>query len=210
MSAGPGTLDPNGLLKGALGKSGFMSSTKEIWLVRHGMTEWSQNGRHTSYSEIDLLPEGLKALESVKRFFEGETFDQVHSSTSLRSRKTAQILGFNKLELTYDLNEWNYGEYEGLTTPQIRQMEKRDWTVFKYGCPGGESPKEISDRVDRFLNRIEGKCLLFVSGHLGRALIARYLKLPIEFGAEIVLQPGKLSKLGYEHDAPVILGLNLY
>ncbi|MBM3194835.1 MAG: histidine phosphatase family protein, partial [Chlamydiae bacterium] len=119
MSAGPGTLDPNGLLKGALGKSGFMSSTKEIWLVRHGMTEWSQNGRHTSYSEIDLLPEGLKALESVKRFFEGETFDQVHSSTSLRSRKTAQILGFNKLELTYDLNEWNYGEYEGLTTPQI-------------------------------------------------------------------------------------------
>jgi broad specificity phosphatase PhoE len=187
-----------------------MAGIKEIWLVRHGITEWSKSGKHTSYSDIDLIEEGVKKLPNLSRFLEGEKFDQVFASTSLRSRRTAEILGFKEPALTYDLNEWNYGQYEGLTTPQIRQMEQRDWTVFKYGCPGGESPKEVSDRVDRFLNRIEGKCLLFLSGHIGRALIARYLKLPIEAGAQFVLEAGKLSKLGFEHESAVICGLNLY
>ena len=187
-----------------------MSDLKEIWLVRHGITEWSKNGRHTSFSDLDLLPEGIKKVKLLGRFFEKEEFDAIYSSTSIRSRHTAKILGFEDCELTYDLNEWNYGDYEGLTTPQIREIEKRNWTVFKYGCPGGESPKEISDRVDRFLQKIEGKSLLFLSGHVGRALIARYLKLPIEAGAQFVLEPGKLSILGYEHESPVIKGLNLH
>ncbi len=187
-----------------------MSGIKEIWIVRHGETLWSKTGQHTSFSDLDILPEGIKKLQSLDRFFVGESFDMVYSSTSLRSRHTAKILGFEECELTYDLNEWNYGDYEGLTTPQIREIEKREWTVFKYGCPGGESPKEISDRVDRFLNRIEGKCLIFTSGHIGRALIARFLKLPIEAGAQFVLKPGKLSILGFEHESTVITGLNLH
>lgn len=119
-----------------------MSGIKEIWLVRHAMTEWSQNGRHTSYSDIDLLPEGMEALKSLKRFFENETFDQVHSSTSLRSRKTAGVLGYDQLMLTYDLNEWNYGKYEGLTTPQIRQLEKGNGPYLNMAVLEEKVPKK--------------------------------------------------------------------
>ncbi|MFZ4772494.1 MAG: histidine phosphatase family protein [Chlamydiia bacterium] len=187
-----------------------MSKIKELWLVRHGITEWSKTGRHTSFSDPDLLEEGITKLHTLHRFFEGETFDHVYSSTSLRSRHTAKLLGFNSCKFTEALNEWNYGDYEGLTTPQIRSREHHDWTVFKYGCPGGEGVQQVSDRVDQFLEGLEGKCLLFLSGHIGRALIARFLKFPVQAGAHIFLDAGKLSKLGFEHESAAIYGLNLY
>ncbi len=186
-----------------------MRAIRELWLVRHGVTEWSLSGQHTSFTDLELLPEGVRALEKLRPLLKGETFDAIYSSTSLRSRHTAEVLGFHPDEFTYDLNEWNYGEYEGLTTVEIRAKAEKDWTVCEYGCPGGESPEDVCERVDRFLASIQGKCLLFLSGHIGRVLIARFLQMPVKAGSHFVLEAGKLSKLGFEHEIPVVYGLNL-
>lgn len=186
-----------------------MKKITKLTLIRHGTTEWSLNGRHTSFTDLDLLPQAKKELTPIKNRLKREAFDYVCSSPMQRARNTAKFLGFSDVKINYDLLEWNYGDYEGLTTQEIRSEKMNDWTVFVDGCPNGESPKEISDRMDRLLGSLSGNCLLFIHGHCGRALIARWLQLPVEMGAHFELHAGKLTELSFEREMPTIKTLNL-
>jgi broad specificity phosphatase PhoE len=143
----------------------------EIVLIRHGQTEWSANGRHTSYTELPLTSEGERQARAIREQFAGRAFAAVLSSPRKRARHTADLAGLTVTEVTEDLAEWNYGEYEGITTEQIRAT-RPDWSLWTDGCPGGESPEQAGARLDRVLARAreltgEGDVALVAHGHAG-------------------------------------------
>jgi broad specificity phosphatase PhoE len=185
-------------------------TTTELWLVRHGPTEWSENGRHTSVTDLPLLPEGeQRALEVAPRLT-GVAFDLVLTSPRLRARRTAELVGYGAAEVTDDLVEWAYGDYEGLTTPQIRERVP-GWTVWTHPSPGGETAEQVGARLDRVVERAReagSRTLAFAHGHSLRVLAARWLGLPATDGRLLRLDTATVSVLGYERETPVVLRWN--
>jgi broad specificity phosphatase PhoE len=181
-----------------------------IYVARHGETAWSLSGQHTGVTDLPLTENGERKAQWLGPRLKGITFAKVFTSPLQRARRTCEIAGFGvQAEIDKDLVEWNYGEYEGLRTAEIKR-QRPDWNLFRDGCPGGESPAEISTRADRVVNRVRGiqkNVLLFSSGHFSRVLASRWLALaPVACGAYLLLSTASLSALGYEHDLsePVI------
>lgn len=179
----------------------------EVWLVRHGQTEWSRDGKHTSSTDLPLTPVGEEAARSLAARLDGEPFGLVLSSPLQRARTTAQLAGFASAELDDDLREWDYGAYEGITTPQIRETDP-GWTLWTDGAPGGERPGDVEARVDRVVERIRSagseRVLVFAHGHILRVLGARWVGLPVADGARLRLDTATVSVLGWERESPAI------
>ncbi len=184
--------------------------TSQLWLVRHGETEWSANGRHTSRTDLDLTEAGIEAATSVAEKLAGTSFGRVLTSPLLRARRTAELAGFGSAEVVEDLREWDYGDDEGLTTPQIRE-ERPGWTVWRDGPEGGETGAEVGRRADRVIELVRGTggpVLAFSHGHLSRVLGARWLGLEVADGAHLTLSTASVSVLGWERDTPAVLHWN--
>jgi broad specificity phosphatase PhoE len=185
----------------------------EIVLIRHGQTEWSANGRHTSYTDLELTGEGERQARAVADRLAGRTFAAVLSSPRKRAQRTAELAGLTVTEVTDDLAEWNYGDYEGVTTKDI-QVGRPGWSLWTDGCPGGESPEEVGARLDRVLAKAwehlaHGDVALVAHGHCLRVAGARWVNLPPSAGGLLKLDTGTLSSLGYEHVTdPVITRWN--
>ena len=185
----------------------------EIVLIRHGQTEWSANGRHTSYTDLPLTGEGERQAGAVGRRIAGRTFAAVLSSPRRRALHTAELAGLTATEVTEDLAEWNYGDYEGVTTREIRET-RPGWSLWTDGCPNGESPKQAGARLDRVLARARelltgGDVALVGHGHCLRVAGARWIGLPPAAGGLLKLDTATLSVLGFEHgDDPVLTTWN--
>lgn len=174
----------------------------KIVCVRHGATEWSESGRHTGRTDIPLTREGEAQARSLAALIPKLDYAAVRSSPSSRARDTARLAGFPDAAVDPDLAEWDYGEFEGLTTPAI-QAEHPGWSLFRNGCPGGESLTDIEARADRVIAALRGldaPALIFSSGHFVRALAGRWIDLGIEGGAKLTLDTASVSILGYDHD----------
>ena len=173
----------------------------EIYLVRHGETEWSASGKHTGRTDIPLTAKGEAAARGVADRLKGLSFAAVWSSPSQRAFNTCTLAGFSGVKKD-DLQEWDYGAYEGLTTKQIL-VERPGWNVFRDGCPGGEMAADVGARADAIISQLRAanaSVLVFSSAHFLRVLAARWLGLPPGDGALLVLDTASLSILGYEHD----------
>jgi broad specificity phosphatase PhoE len=183
----------------------------EIVLARHGETEWSRDLKHTGRTDIPLTDRGRAEAEQLGRALAGRSFARVQSSPLQRAVETCRLAGLgDQVELTGDLLEWDYGEYEGITTAEIRR-ERPDWKLWRDGCPGGETAADVGKRVDRViaqLRGLEGDAVLFAHGHVLRVLTARWLRLGPECGALFKLDTGTLSVLGFERETPVITRWN--
>jgi probable phosphoglycerate mutase len=182
----------------------------QLWLVRHGETEWSASGRHTSRTDLDLTEAGVEAARSVADKLRGTSFARVLSSPLLRARRTAELAGAGSPELVEDLHEWDYGDDEGLTTAQIRES-RPGWTVWRDGPQGGETCAEVGTRADRvveLVRAVDGPVLAFSHGHFSRVLGARWLGLEVTDGAHLALSTASVSVLGWERDAPAVLHWN--
>jgi len=180
---------------------------KQIYLVRHGETEWSANGRHTGRTDVPLTAAGTEQATALAPKLSSERFGLVLCSPLRRARETGELAGFGaQLELCDDLHEWDYGDYEGLTTPQIRAVDPH-WDLWRDGCPDGETPDQVGVRVDRVIERCrasDGLVLLFAHGHLLRVLTARWLAMEVAAGARFQLAPSAVGVLGYERETEVI------
>ena len=180
-----------------------------IYLARHGETAWSLSGQHTGLTDLPLTERGERNARRLEERLRGMTFAKVFTSPLQRATRTCELAGFGAVaEIDRDLLEWNYGEYEGRLTTDIHR-ERPDWQLFRDGCPGGESPKEVGTRADRAVKRMRavgGDVLVFSSAHFLRVFAARWLGLDAAFGKYFVLSTASVSALGYEHNLsqPVI------
>jgi broad specificity phosphatase PhoE len=178
-----------------------------IILVRHGETEWAATGKHTSVTDIPLLDSGRRDAELLRERLRSYEFSLVLTSPRQRARVTAELAGLgDDLEVDEDLVEVDYGEYEGLTTPEIREQVP-DWSVWDHGSPGGETVEEVGARADRVIERAlaaDGDVALFAHGHLLRILGARWIGLPASYGGSLLLSTGSLSELGFERERRAI------
>ena len=181
-----------------------------IYLARHGETAWSLSHQHTGLTDLPLTERGEQTARRLGGSLLGLTFLKVFTSPLQRAKRTCELAGFGPTaKVDPDLVEWDYGQYEGRRGSDIR-AERPDWNLFRDGCPGGESPKQISDRADRVVVRVRaipGDVLLFTSGHFIRVLAARWLGLePTANSRYFMLSTASLSALGYEDDLsrPVI------
>jgi broad specificity phosphatase PhoE len=187
-----------------------MDKPPVIYIARHGETAWTITGQHTGLTDLPLTSQGERNAQALAGRLTGLAFAQVFTSPLQRARKTCALAGFGSVaEVDNDLVEWNYGDYEGLRTAEIRAM-RPDWQLFRDGCPGGESPAQVIARADSVLSRvraIEGDVLLFSSGHFIRVLAAQWIGMePSEHAMSFLLSTASLSAVGYEHDVsrPVI------
>ena len=187
--------------------TGLVTADRRLWLVRHGDTEWSISRQHTGVTDLPLVAEGRRQAAALGGMLAGRRFARVVSSPLRRALDTARLAGYPDPKVTDLLREVDYGEYEGLTTREIRERDP-GWDLFADGCPGGESPAQITERMDRLLASLsgaEGDVLLFGHGHCLRALSARYLEFPVTLGAQLRAEAGSLSILGTDHGSPAIL-----
>ena len=186
----------------------------ELLLIRHGETTWSATHRHTSYTDIELTERGERQARALAGQLTGRRFGAVLSSPRRRALRTAKLAGLTVSRVDDDLAEWNYGRYEGITTDQIRQ-DRPDWELWTDGCPDGESPAAVGERLDRVLTRARdlldrGEDVALVGhGHSLRVTGARWIGLPPASGGALRLDTATVSALGYEHARPVILRWNL-
>jgi broad specificity phosphatase PhoE len=180
----------------------------ELYLVRHGETEWSRARRHTGRTDLPLSPTGEAEARALGDHLRGLRFDRVLCSPMARARVTATLAGFgDRLELTDALLEFDYGDYEGLTTPEIR-AKRPGWDLFRDGCPGGETVETATERVRPLVAELaasEGRTLLFSHGHQLRILTACYLGLAPDAARHLFLGTASLSVLGLEHQWAAIL-----
>jgi probable phosphoglycerate mutase len=180
----------------------------EIYLVRHGETEWSRARRHTGRTDLPLSPVGEAEAKALGQHLRGLEVDRVLSSPMTRAVTTARLAGFgDRLETSDALLEFDYGDYEGLTTAQIRAA-RPGWDLFRDGCPGGETVEDAAARARAVLAELAasgGRALLFSHGHLLRILAACHLGLPPEAARHLFLGTASLSVLGDEHEWPAIL-----
>jgi broad specificity phosphatase PhoE len=182
----------------------------EVWLVRHGETEWSRDGRHTSTTDLPLTADGERVATGLRERLEGERFSLVLTSPRERARQTARLTGHPEAEVDDDLAEWDYGDLEGRTSEEIRQTYP-GWTIWSGPVPGGETAVEVSARLDLVVERCDaadGRVLLFGHGHALRALAARWLDLPVTEGRHLRLDTATVSVLGFERETPVVLRWN--
>jgi broad specificity phosphatase PhoE len=186
--------------------------SQQVVLVRHGETDWSAHMRHTGRTDVPLTEEGRHQAEWVGRALRGRRFALVLTSPLKRAAETAWLTGFGELaQARDDLMEWDYGDYEGRTTLDIRR-EVPDWTIWSYGAKNGETPEQVAARADRVLaevRAVDGDVLIFGHGHCLRVLTARWLGLGPTEGRLFALDPATISALGYERETPVILSWNL-
>ncbi len=185
-------------------------ATRELWLIRHGVTEWSRDHKHTSVTDLPLLPEGEEVARELAARLADADFELVLTSPRLRARHTAEMAGCPDAEVDDDLVEWAYGDYEGVTTEQIRETVP-GWTVWSHPSPGGESADQVAARLDRVVARVrgvDGRTLVFGHGHALRVLTARWLGLPAADGRHFRLDTATVSVLGYERENPVVLRWN--
>ncbi len=178
----------------------------ELWLVRHGETEWSRDGKHTSTTDLPLTEEGVKVAHTLGERLAGRDFKLVLTSPRQRARRTAELARYADTQIDDDLAEWQYGDYEGVTTPTIRETVP-DWTVWTHPCPGGETAEQVGERLDGVVARAEavpGRTLVFGHGHSLRVLAARWLGLEVPAGRLLRLDTATLSVLGHERETPVI------
>jgi probable phosphoglycerate mutase len=182
-------------------------SRPEAVLVRHGETEWSRSGKHTGRTDVPLTEHGRAQAQAVGEALRGRDFALVLTSPLERARETCRLAGFDDQAQTRDeLMEWDYGAYEGRTTPEVRE-ERPGWTLWRDGVPSGETIEQVAERVDRVIEEIrgpDGDALLFAHGHVLRVLTARWLGLEPHAGRLFALDPATLSALGYERETPVI------
>jgi broad specificity phosphatase PhoE len=185
--------------------------TQEVWLIRHAETEWSRDGRHTGVTDVSLTDEGREAARALGDRVGDRRFALVLTSPLERARETAALAGLGQgAQIRDDLLEWNYGEYEGVTTAEIRET-RPGWYLWTDGAPGGESPAEVSARCDRVIEevlRAEGDVALVAHGHILRALGARWVEEEVEFGGRLYLGTGTLSVLGWEREVRVVRSWN--
>ena len=182
----------------------------DLWLLRHGETEWSLSGAHTSRTDLPLTQQGEKRAADLKRILAGHSFALVMSSPMRRALDTCHLAGFENPEISDDLKEWDYGEYEGLTTNQIQQTAP-GWTIFTGVVPSGESIDQVAARADRAIAHAVaagGDVALFAHGHILRVLGARWVGLPPVDGKCLALSTGSISVLGYERETRVIKSWN--
>jgi broad specificity phosphatase PhoE len=178
----------------------------ELYLVRHGETEWSRARRHTGRTDVPLSPVGEAEARALGEHLAGLQVDRVLSSPLARAAETARLAGFGaRLQTTPALLEFDYGEYEGLTSGQIR-AQRPGWDLFRDGCPGGETPAEVAERARKLLDELaDGRTILFGHGHHLRILAACYLGLPPAAARHLFLGTASVSALGQEHGWPTIL-----
>jgi probable phosphoglycerate mutase len=180
---------------------------QKIYLVRHGETEWSLSGQHTGITDIPLTENGRKVAKLFEPLFAKANLALVLTSPLERARTTCELAGLGgKAQIDRDLMEWNYGEYEGLTTNEIN-AKSPGWLLFSDGCPGGESPGQVSSRVDRLIERVraaDGDVALFAHGHILRVLAARWLGFSAGAGCHFLLDTATLSVLSYYRDIPAV------
>jgi probable phosphoglycerate mutase len=182
-------------------------TTQQVYLVRHGETEWSLSGQHTGITDIPLTENGRKVAKLLAPVLAKETFVLVLSSPLGRARETCELAGLGaRAEIDRDLMEWNYGEYEGITTNQIR-AGRPGWMLFNDGCPGGESPEQVGVRADRVIARVRalhGHVALFAHGHIFRVFAARWLGLPAAAGSHFLLDTATVNILSYYREVPAV------
>jgi broad specificity phosphatase PhoE len=178
-----------------------------IFTVRHGETEWSANGRHTSRTDLPLTEAGRQRATSLAERLSSHSFALVLCSPLRRARETCELAGLGSAAvLCGDLHEWDYGDYEGLTTPQIRERDP-NWSLWRDGCPGGESPAEVGARADRVLSQLrsaDGDAIAFAHGHILRVVGVRWIRMEVAAGARLALAAGAVNVLGYEHENEVL------
>ena len=185
----------------------------ELWLVRHGETEWSRSGKHTSTTDLPLTEHGEEVARTRRDRLAGVEFGLVLRSPRQRARRTAELAGLHETAVDEDLVEVDYGGYEGRTTAEISDELGREWSVWRDGTVPGDSPgetlAEVGERVDRVLERVrprlrDGDVALVAHGHVLRILTARWLGLAPEAGALFALPAGSYGVLGQEHRRPVL------
>jgi probable phosphoglycerate mutase len=186
----------------------------ELWLLRHGATEWARSGRHTGRTDLPLLPEGEEEARRLAPLLASRTFDAVLVSPLQRARRTCELAGLGeRAEVCDDLREWDYGAYEGITTAEIRRSVP-EWTVWSHPCPDGESAADVQERCQRLiilaLARLgsEGRVALFAHGHILRSLAGCWLGLGVAGGALLVLDTACVSVLGQERQQRALLRWN--
>ena len=174
-----------------------------IYFIRHGETAWSLSGQHTGRTDLPLTEQGEQDARKLAGRFRAVGFSFVLTSPLQRARRTCELAGLiDGAEVSPDLTEWDYGDYEGKRPSEIHQ-ERPDWTIFRDGCPRGESPAQVCERTDRLIARLgtlKGNIALFSHGHIGRVLAARWIGLPIGQSQHFLLGTASLSILGFEHD----------
>ena len=185
----------------------MVSNDQNVYMIRHGETEWSVSGQHTGMTDIALTDNGRENARLLKPLLAKESFALVLTSPLQRARETCELAGLGQqAEIDLDLLEWNYGEYEGVTSEQIHKNNP-GWMVFTHGSPGGESPEEVGERVDRVIAKVrgvKGDAALFAHGHVLRVLAARWLDLPPQAGRHFLLDTGTLNILGHYRGYPAI------
>jgi probable phosphoglycerate mutase len=191
----------------AAGVSSDDDARPELWLIRHGETEWSRLGKHTGHTDVPLTEAGRAQARAAARKVAGHEFALVLSSPLSRAFDTARLAGFgDRVETTDDLLEWDYGADEGRTTAEIRE-DRPGWTVWRDGPKDGETANEVAARVDRVIARVReapGDVLVFAHGHLLRVLAARWLGEPPTEGRLFALSTATVSVLGWERETAVV------
>lgn len=187
-----------------------MNGDPQVVLVRHAETAWSKAGQHTGRSDLPLLDEGRRKAQRTRPRLRGVSFARVLTSPLQRAVETCRLAGFGDVaETRDDLCEWDYGDYEGLTTAEIRERDP-EWLVWREGAPGGETPEDVQRRVDRLVTELADICasgddvLVFGHGHLLQALGIRWVELPIADGRLVVLGTAGISRLGWKRELRVI------
>jgi broad specificity phosphatase PhoE len=184
-----------------------MEALKQIWLVRHGETEWSLSGAHTGLTDLPLTKNGELQATEIAHKLSGQEFSLVLTSPLQRARETCRLAGYAKAaEPESNLLEWDYGDYEGLSTPQIR-LNRPGWNLWRDGVPNGETAEHVAARTQIVIDRCRGcggKAALFAHGHVLRILTATWLGLPADAGRLFALSTATISVLGYERDQQVI------
>ena len=182
--------------------------SNQIYLIRHGETEWSKSGKHTGLTDLPLTENGISQAKHLGKRLDGLSFDHVFSSPLKRAYDTCRLCKLDgQAKVTDALLEWNYGDYEGVKTVDIHQTHP-GWNIFEHGALNGESPKEVAKRADVFIKQLEklkGTIVVFSSGHFSRALTTRFLGFPIIEGRHFMLSTASLSILSYEHQLPAVM-----
>jgi broad specificity phosphatase PhoE len=185
----------------------MVTRAQEVFLVRHGETEWSVSGRHTGTTDLPLTDNGRALARRLRPILTRPAFWRVMASPLRRARETCALAGLSDMvAVDPNLREWEYGEYEGLTPAEIEQR-RPGWMIFRDGCPGGESPEQVGARADRVISAIRnapGHIALFAHGHVARVLTARWLGLPSAAGQHFLLDTGTVSVLGYYHQSAAV------
>ena len=179
----------------------------ELWLIRHGETEWSLSGKHTSRTDLPLTERGKERAEKIREYLAGRSFSMVLTSPMLRARQTCEIAGFGSVaQIDNDLSEWDYGVYEGRTTKDI-QKEIPNWSVWSNPIIGGETIDHVAERARRVIARAAakgGSVALFAHAHILRILAACWIESPPVLASRLALETGSVSTLGYERETRVV------